>query len=70
MDRSRQQMHFVARQAVPFRMIQRRVGFRHIKLRGMPFEVAGQTWRSHQNRCTVNVLAALANLWMASHKRL
>jgi IS5 family transposase len=48
--------HIRAKGEHPFRVIKRQFGFQKTRLRGM-----------HKNGCKVNVLAALANLFMARH---
>ena len=48
--------HIRAKGEHPFRVIKRQFGFRKTRLRGML-----------ENVCKVNVLAALANLFMARH---
>ena len=48
--------HIRAKGEHPFRVIKRQFGFQKTCLRGM-----------HKNCCKVNVLAALANLFMARH---
>jgi IS5 family transposase len=48
--------HFRAKGEHPFRVIKRQFGFQKTRLRGML-----------KNGCKVNVLAALANLFMARH---
>ena len=51
--------HFRAKVEHPFRVIKRQFGFQKTRLRGML-----------KNRCKVNVLAALSNLFMARHELL
>ena len=51
--------HFRAKVEHPFRVIKRQFGFQKTRLRGMV-----------KNRCKVNVLAALSNLFMARHELL
>ena len=51
--------HFRAKVEHPFRVIKRQFGFQKTRLRGML-----------KNRCKVNVLAALSNLFMAWHQLL
>ena len=51
--------HVRAKVEHPFRVIKRQFGFQKTRLRGML-----------KNRCKVNVLAALANLFKASHELL
>jgi IS5 family transposase len=51
--------HFRAKVEHPFRVIKRQLGIQKTRLRGML-----------KNRCKVNVLAALSNLFMARHELL
>jgi IS5 family transposase len=51
--------HFRAKVEHPFRVIKRQFGFQKTRLRGML-----------KNRCKVNVMAALSNLFMARHQLL
>jgi IS5 family transposase len=51
--------HFRARGEHPFRVIKQQFGFQKTRLRGML-----------KNRCKVNVLAALSNLFMVRHQLL
>jgi len=51
--------HLRAEVQHPFRVKKRQFGFQKTRLRGM-----------RKNRCKVNVLAALANLFMARHQLL
>jgi IS5 family transposase len=51
--------HIRAKVEHPFRVIKRQFGFQKTRLRGMV-----------KNRCKVNVLAALSNLFMARHQLL
>ena len=51
--------HFRAKVEHPFSVIQRQFGFHKARLLGM-----------HKNRCKVNVLAALSNLFRARHELL
>jgi IS5 family transposase len=51
--------HIRAKVEHPFRVIKRQFGFQNTRLRGML-----------KNRCKVNVLSALTNLFMARHQLL
>jgi IS5 family transposase len=51
--------HIRAKGEHPFRVIKRQFGFQKTRLRGML-----------KNRCKVNVLAALSNLFMMRHELL